>query len=282
MIYKFIDSNGAEITVNSLSSLEALVESETVKENTKVKAGLRGKWTAANNIEELKDIFNKKMEVVEEPDPPQEDIKSFITKEEPIEQEVIPEPIKQEVIVEKIQPIIKNEKVPANTFENEHINKENLKNDKEITDSYDDRFESLNFFFVIKNCYKKYFDFNGRASRTEFWYFWIFGWFTTVFLTTLFFYVSKNLIWILVIFIVATTIPWVALTARRLHDLNKSGWYQLVPVIVGVLTRIPVPMIGILFSILQTIIAIYLWILYASRGTDGRNKYGEYPLKFKK
>ena len=36
MIYKFIDSNGAEITVNSLSSLEALVESETVKENTKV------------------------------------------------------------------------------------------------------------------------------------------------------------------------------------------------------------------------------------------------------
>ena len=53
MIYKFIDTNGSEISVNSLSSLQALVDSETVKENTKVKAGLRGKWTTASNIEEL-------------------------------------------------------------------------------------------------------------------------------------------------------------------------------------------------------------------------------------
>ena len=42
-----------KLAVNSLSSLQALVDSETVKENTKVKAGLRGKWTTASNIEEL-------------------------------------------------------------------------------------------------------------------------------------------------------------------------------------------------------------------------------------
>ena len=36
MIYKFIDNNGSEISVNSLSSLQALVDSETVKENTEV------------------------------------------------------------------------------------------------------------------------------------------------------------------------------------------------------------------------------------------------------
>ena len=36
MIYKFIDNNGSEITVNSLSSLQALVESETIKKKTKV------------------------------------------------------------------------------------------------------------------------------------------------------------------------------------------------------------------------------------------------------
>ena len=47
MIYKFIDNNGSEITVNSISSLQALVDSETVKKDTKVKAGLRGKWTSA-------------------------------------------------------------------------------------------------------------------------------------------------------------------------------------------------------------------------------------------
>ena len=53
MIYKFIDNNGSEITVNSISSLQALVDSETVKKDTKVKAGLRGKWTTAKNIPEL-------------------------------------------------------------------------------------------------------------------------------------------------------------------------------------------------------------------------------------
>ena len=53
MIYKFIDNNGSEITVNSLSSLQALVESETIKEDTKIKAGLRGKWTTASKINEL-------------------------------------------------------------------------------------------------------------------------------------------------------------------------------------------------------------------------------------
>ena len=53
MIYKFIDNNGSEITVNSLSSLQALVDSETVKKDTKVKAGLRGKWATAKNIPEF-------------------------------------------------------------------------------------------------------------------------------------------------------------------------------------------------------------------------------------
>ena len=60
MIYKFIDNNGSEITVNSLSSLQALIDSETVKENTKVKAGLRGKWTTASKIDEL--VFAQEVE----------------------------------------------------------------------------------------------------------------------------------------------------------------------------------------------------------------------------
>ena len=65
MIYKFIDNNGSEITVNSISSLQALVDSETVKKDTKVKAGLRGKWTTAKNIPEL--VFEKKKEeIIEE------------------------------------------------------------------------------------------------------------------------------------------------------------------------------------------------------------------------
>ena len=77
MIYKFIDKNGSEISVNSLSSLQALVDSETVKEDTKVKAGLRGKWTLASKIDEL--VFAQEIE--EEIPTPKVDIKSFITEE---------------------------------------------------------------------------------------------------------------------------------------------------------------------------------------------------------
>ena len=95
MIYKFIDNNGSEITVNSLSSLQALVDSETVKEDTKVKAGLRGKWTTASSIEELT-FPQEAAEVVEETVAPEGDIKSFITTDE--NNEELPSEIKPEEV----------------------------------------------------------------------------------------------------------------------------------------------------------------------------------------
>ena len=78
MIYKFIDNYDLEITVNSLSSLQALVDSETIKKNTKVKAGLRGKWAKAENTEGL--IFEGK-KVEEIPKEETEDIVDFINRE---------------------------------------------------------------------------------------------------------------------------------------------------------------------------------------------------------
>ena len=77
MIYKFIDNNGAEITVNSLSSLQALVETDTIKENSKVRAGLRGKWIKAEDLNELKFKEKKIKEIPKKT----EDIKSIITRE---------------------------------------------------------------------------------------------------------------------------------------------------------------------------------------------------------
>ena len=75
MIYKFIDNNDSEITVNSLSSLQALVDSQTVKEDTKVKAGLRGKWTTASNIEGLT-FYEEAAEEADVTVAPEGDIKS--------------------------------------------------------------------------------------------------------------------------------------------------------------------------------------------------------------
>ena len=84
MIYKFIDINGSEISVNSISSLQALVDSETIKKTTKVKPGLRGQWTTASNITEL--VFpeseydeTEKIKDSEETADTEVDIKSFIT-----------------------------------------------------------------------------------------------------------------------------------------------------------------------------------------------------------
>jgi len=96
MIYKFIDNNDQEIIVNSLSSLQALVDSETIKKNTKVKAGLRGKWAKAENTVGL--IFEGK-KVEETPKEETEDIVDIITRE-PTPPPKVTKKFKKEKIVE--------------------------------------------------------------------------------------------------------------------------------------------------------------------------------------
>ena len=117
MIYKFIDNNGSEISVNSLESLQALVDSETINENTKVKAGLRGKWTTASEIEGLS--FNK-VEEFENIAEPEQDIKSFITQTEeskPKEENKKSNDINQSVKkVEKEDEVLQKEEI-INQFE---------------------------------------------------------------------------------------------------------------------------------------------------------------------
>ena len=100
MIYKFIDNNDQEITVNSLSSLQALVDSETIKKNTKVKAGLRGKWAKAENTVGL--IFEGK-KVEETPKEETEDIVDFINRE-PTPPPKVTKKFKKEKIVETEKP----------------------------------------------------------------------------------------------------------------------------------------------------------------------------------
>ena len=96
MIYKFIDNNDQEITVNSILSLQALVDSETIKKNTKVKAGLRGKWAKAENTVGL--IFEGK-KVEETPKEETEDIVDIITRE-PTPPPKVTKKFKKEKIVE--------------------------------------------------------------------------------------------------------------------------------------------------------------------------------------
>ena len=98
----------------------------------------------------------------------------------------------------------------------------------------------MNFKKSIETCFKKYATFQGRASRSEFWYFYLFAYGTIALLYLLIWFsiISDNSALILgIIFIVVIFFPWIAVTARRLHDIGKSGWWQLlwITIIGGIL-----------------------------------------------
>ena len=115
--------------------------------------------------------------------------------------------------------------------------------------------ESVSFTQAITICLKeKYANFNGRARRSEYWYFFLFMFIVNLALqsTTL---ISETLGGLLVlVFSLAVFIPSLAVAVRRLHDSNKSAWYLLIGLI---------PLINLVF--------IYFM---AQKGTDGPNKFG--------
>lgn len=78
----------------------------------------------------------------------------------------------------------------------------------------------LTFFEAIRICLAKYADFNGRASRAEFWWFALFITLVTAALT----YFSDALA---SVFLISMLLPFVAAGARRLRDSDKSPWWQL-------------------------------------------------------
>ena len=300
MIYKFIDINGSEIAVNSLSSLQALVDSETIKKNTKVKAGLRGKWTTASEIEELS-FVQEIEEVKSETTAPEVDIKTFITAEKktgevvdekPVETttepwqtkkqdtqvdnagkiaETVPEKVEvikqdipsEETVVEKIEEPSENTEIEELKDEDKSDYELDAEKDEEKRDkTYDDEnVVGLDFSNSISTCLKKYFNFKDRASRSEYWYFQLV--LTPIYIWSQF---PSNDTQILVIQLILTfglLIPGISAGVRRLHDRDKSGWFMLISFI---------PILG----------AIFLLVMLAEKGTPGKNKFGEYPLKLKK
>lgn len=111
---------------------------------------------------------------------------------------------------------------------------------------------------------KQYADFNGRARRTEYWMYLLFN---IIFLFAA--AILDNILglkfspeipygFIYMIYALAVFIPGLAVTVRRLHDVDKSGWFVLIAFI---------PLVG----------AIWLLVLYCTEGTPGTNQYGVNP-----
>ena len=89
----------------------------------------------------------------------------------------------------------------------------------------------MGFGQAISACFSNYANFNGRARRSEFWWFWLFVVIVQVVVQTLFAVIvgTDSALYSLLAFVLAIVlaIPLYAAGARRLHDTGKSGWLQL-------------------------------------------------------
>jgi len=105
----------------------------------------------------------------------------------------------------------------------------------------------MTFTESIRTCFAKYADGKGRATRSEFWYFYLFYVIVWVTIGALPSKMSGMLAAALPMVQIAVIIPTIAVSVRRMHDIDKSGWFVLIP--------------------------IYNLILLATPGTVGPNRF---------
>ena len=77
---------------------------------------------------------------------------------------------------------------------------------------------------AVKACFAKYGELNGRAKRSEYWWFFLavlLGRAVTVTIAYRLYVVSS----------LVTLLSMIAVGARRLHDTNRSGWWQLLALV---------------------------------------------------
>ena len=104
---------------------------------------------------------------------------------------------------------------------------------------------------------KKYVDFSDRACRTEYWMFVLFNIVIIIVLAVIEGMLGGPGI-LANLYSLAVLIPGIAVSVRRLHDTDKSGWWLLVGI---------VPLIG----------SLLLLVFFIQAGTPGSNSYGQDP-----
>jgi uncharacterized membrane protein YhaH (DUF805 family) len=136
--------------------------------------------------------------------------------------------------------------------------------------------------------YRRYFDFSGRSSRAEYWYFTALMWFVNLVVLLAQQLLGEAVEGVLAVvnalFGLGTLIPSIAVGVRRLHDINRSGFLVLFYGIgIGVVAvLIPVSLLmgsfaaGLLILGLL-VLAVKFLILMVTEGDRGPNPYGSNP-----
>ena len=114
----------------------------------------------------------------------------------------------------------------------------------------------MTFTESVSTCLKKYFVFEGRASRSEYWWFQLIV-SPSYYISTL---MQNELGYFFLGITLFTLIPAISAGVRRLHDINRSGFFLLLSFI---------PFIG----------GLILLFFFIAEGTKGKNKFGPNPLK---
>lgn len=117
----------------------------------------------------------------------------------------------------------------------------------------------MNMMDAVKNVFSNYAKFDGRARRSEYWYFFLFNMLVSVVISALAKVTGVHAISYLgSLYSLAALIPGLAVAFRRLHDTGKSGWF-------------------LLFAFIPLVGAILLIVWMAQDGKPGENQYGYNP-----
>lgn len=93
------------------------------------------------------------------------------------------------------------------------------------------------------DAFKKYADFSGRATRTEYWMFILIYVVIYVALSVIDTYLGTLVL--AVLFSIVLFVPCLSVAARRLHDTGRTGWWQLIAL---------VPLIGVIVLIIMLVL----------------------------
>jgi len=120
----------------------------------------------------------------------------------------------------------------------------------------------MGFGEAISSGFSNYVGFSGRAARSEYWFWTLFLFLVYIvaeIIDVALISAGSGIAVVTLLAILALALPSIAVTVRRLHDLDRSGWWILLGFI---------PLVG----------GIILLIWYCSKGSDGSNQYGADPL----